>query len=119
MSNYMVHLLFVNPGMLMAGARRSLFKATDTELKDLSRDAGELTQQNTSSDENELTGKVIEKGKNNVEGEGVVYSAWALAEELRNLREERRRGGGWYRVCGWRCSASPLEDVEGTCMLRA
>jgi hypothetical protein len=43
MSNYMVHLLFVNPGMLMTGARRSLFKATDTELKDLSRDAGELT----------------------------------------------------------------------------
>ncbi|GJN25323.1 hypothetical protein PR202_gb13138 [Eleusine coracana subsp. coracana] len=38
MSNYMAYLLFVSPEMLMAGARRSLFRNAYLELKDFLKD---------------------------------------------------------------------------------
>ncbi|TVU43334.1 hypothetical protein EJB05_09794, partial [Eragrostis curvula] len=77
MSNYMVHLLFANPEMLMPGTRRSLFTDAYNELEAI------LQGKDISSlDEKEITKLIIDKVEST---EGIIHEAWVLAQELMNL----------------------------------
>jgi hypothetical protein len=128
MSNYMVYLLFVNPEMLMTGARRFLFREAYRQLKKTLK----LTPQQPDPDaagpsrhEIELARKIAQNIQD-ASGHQIrfIYDAWRLTQHLQNLRVEQeqetmRRCGGWSRECGWRCSASLLEGAEGTCTPRA
>ncbi|XP_062198260.1 uncharacterized protein LOC133900977 [Phragmites australis] len=80
MSNYMAYLLFVNPEMLMTGARRSLLKAAYRKLKD-------MLKEYTPLDEKELAHTIIQRVKD-TEGSGIVYDAWCLANDLMDLHME-------------------------------
>ncbi|CAL5010025.1 unnamed protein product [Urochloa decumbens] len=73
-SNYMLHLLFANPEMLMPGTRRSLFTDAYGELEAILRgdDVSLL-------DEKQLTEKIIDKMQYR---QGFIHDAWVLAQEL-------------------------------------
>lgn len=77
MSNYMV---FVNPEMLIAGARRKLFKSAYKELKKIVLD--EILQ---AACEKEMTRDRVEKIRDK-EGSSLVLDAWATARELNRVR---------------------------------
>ncbi|KAL6601571.1 hypothetical protein ACP70R_044791 [Stipagrostis hirtigluma subsp. patula] len=82
MSNYMMHLLYVNPEMLMPGTRRSLFKSAYKELKGMFKD-NKLPR-----DENHeigLTKRIIELESTEGPKEGFIHDAWALAKALRGI----------------------------------
>ncbi|TVU43352.1 hypothetical protein EJB05_09814, partial [Eragrostis curvula] len=80
-SNYMVHLLFDNPEMLMPGTRRSLFTDAYNELEAI------LQGKDISSlDEKEITKLIIDKVEST---EGIIHEAWVLAQELMNLGDEK------------------------------
>ncbi|RCV38633.1 hypothetical protein SETIT_8G158600v2 [Setaria italica] len=81
MSNYMAYLLFVNPEMLMPGARRSLFRAAYGELADML----EENPRHTPRDEAGLAHKVIQLVKRDTEGTSIVHQAWSIAEDLMDL----------------------------------
>lgn len=81
-SNYMVHLLFDNPEMLMAGSRKKLFKIACDELEDI------LKGEEAPVDEDKIAKKVIEKVQSTQGSKGsfsFVQDAWVLAEGLMNL----------------------------------
>ncbi|OEL36446.1 hypothetical protein BAE44_0002536 [Dichanthelium oligosanthes] len=82
MSNYMAYLLFVNPEMLMPGARRSLFRAAYVELAGLLKGNPQ-----TGRGETGLTHKVIQLVKSDAQGSSVVHEAWSAAEELMELHK--------------------------------
>ncbi|CAN6372495.1 unnamed protein product [Urochloa humidicola] len=81
MSNYMVYLLFVNPEMLMAGARRKLFKTAYKELKKI-----KLYERHVQG-EKELMQNIIHRIMG-TEGSGMVRKAWAIAQVLITLHGE-------------------------------
>ncbi|GJN07154.1 hypothetical protein PR202_ga24956 [Eleusine coracana subsp. coracana] len=75
-SNYMVYLLFVNPEMLMAGSRRSLFKDTYEKLKDMTLDENPLLS------EKEITQNIIQRIVGTPEEKSMVHDAWKIAQVL-------------------------------------
>jgi hypothetical protein len=81
-SNYMMHLLFVNPEMLMAGSRRNLFRTACDQLN-------EILACDAYSNKTELTQKLIDKLKSK-EGskETFIHDAWQLAEGLMDIHDE-------------------------------
>ncbi|KAL6857001.1 hypothetical protein ACP4OV_018383 [Aristida adscensionis] len=82
-SNYMMHLLFASPDMLMPGSRRSLFtKAAYEEIEEILK--GEDIPITVFTDERELTLKIIEKAGSK---QGFVQDAWELAQGLTKLGE--------------------------------
>jgi hypothetical protein len=96
MSNYMAYLLFVNPEMLMPGARRSLFRAAYGEL------AGMLKENpgRTPRDQAGLAHKVIQLVKQrDAEGTSVVRQAWSIAEDLMVLHKGDE-DGMWVVIQG-------------------
>ncbi|TVU43353.1 hypothetical protein EJB05_09815, partial [Eragrostis curvula] len=80
-SNYMIHLLFANPEMLMPGTRRSLFTSAYNELEDIlqGKDLSLL-------DEKELTKLIMDKVESK---EGIIRESWVLAQELMQLGDEK------------------------------
>ncbi|CAO2186931.1 unnamed protein product [Urochloa humidicola] len=77
-SNYMMHLLFANPDMLMPGSRGNLFTAAYKEIKHLLR--GEDLPL---ADEKELTQKIMDKVDLDTSSkQGFIREAWALSQEL-------------------------------------
>jgi hypothetical protein len=79
-SNYMVYLLFVNPEMLMTGARRSLFRAMYKQLKGIPLYNDEPAPQG----EKELAQNIIHRllGTEGSDMDRMVHDAWAIANEL-------------------------------------
>ncbi|PUZ50090.1 hypothetical protein GQ55_6G031700 [Panicum hallii var. hallii] len=87
-SNYMMHLLFANPDMLMPGSRTNLFTAAYKEIE------GFLHGEDlTLADEKELAQKIADKvasSSSSSSGEGFVHDAWVLSQELMRLGDEQR-----------------------------
>ncbi|KAF8665233.1 hypothetical protein HU200_054129 [Digitaria exilis] len=81
-SNYMVYLLFVNPEMLMTGARPSLFRNAYKRLNGMLDDGEERAAALTEKD---LAQKIIQELKGGAKGRGVIDDAWALSQELTKL----------------------------------
>lgn len=109
MSNYMAYLLFVNPEMLMTGARRSLFREAYRQLKKTLKvtaqpeegagpsrrddmppqpDAAEPPRRNTPREESEFAQKVAQNIQHaqGTEDLSIVDDAWRLSENLKELR---------------------------------
>ncbi|KAL6844572.1 hypothetical protein ACP4OV_025231 [Aristida adscensionis] len=85
MSNYMMHLLYLNPEMLMVGARRHLFTATYQELLVILK--GETAYR---LEDRELTQMIIAEVQSAEDSrEGFVKNAHALAEALLSLGDEK------------------------------
>jgi len=100
-SNYMAYLLFVNPEMLMTGARPSLFRNAYKRLRAMLLD-DHYSRENLhvipQDDGGKEANKIIQKlkggakvsldsneKKGGAEGRGVVEDAWELSEELMKL----------------------------------
>jgi hypothetical protein len=100
-SNYMAYLLFVNPEMLMTGARPSLFRNAYKRLRAMLLD-DHYSRENLhvipQDDGGKEANKIIQKlkggakvsldsneKKGSAEGRGVVEDAWELSEELMKL----------------------------------
>ncbi|KAF8665235.1 hypothetical protein HU200_054131 [Digitaria exilis] len=82
----MAYLLFVNPEMLITGARPSLFRDEYERLKTMPLDDGEPTTEKTTLLEEDLAKKIIKKLKGGTQDEeGAAYDAWALSKELMGL----------------------------------
>ncbi|KAL6856998.1 hypothetical protein ACP4OV_018380 [Aristida adscensionis] len=80
-SNYMMHLLFANPEMLMPGSRRNLFTTAYSELEAV------LKGEDLSLvDEKQLAEKIIDK--NNSEEGLFIHDAWMLARSLLQLGDD-------------------------------
>jgi len=95
-SNYMAYLLFVNPEMLMTGARPSLFTSAYKTLNGmLLVDEEERT---SLGEDAELAKKLIQKLKGGAEGRGIVDDAWALSQELLKLCEDDDDSNKMWRV---------------------
>ncbi|TVU06344.1 hypothetical protein EJB05_49553, partial [Eragrostis curvula] len=93
MSNYMAYLLFVNPDMLIPGARRSLFKNAYDEIKKIveekpSTDGTKSSKTPAPSEEELIPSKIIEKMKG-ANDSVLVRDAWVLAQELRVLEKQK------------------------------
>ncbi|RLM70075.1 uncharacterized protein C2845_PM17G11710 [Panicum miliaceum] len=90
MSNYMAYPLFVNPEMLITGARRNLFKAAYREIKRVLREEvspGDDGSMNTPVGEKELTLKILEQVMV-IDGSGTPHDARWLAHYLMELCSE-------------------------------
>lgn len=102
-SNYMAYLLLVKPEMLIPGARRGLFRAAHAELRKMLKPppedeiAVELEPTEKKAPppraENEMVRKVMQKVKSTIGlgSEGLVHKARAVAHELMEFAEEKRR----------------------------
>ncbi|XP_066337692.1 uncharacterized protein [Miscanthus floridulus] len=89
-SNYMAYLLFVNPEMLMAGSRRSLFRVAYGELKDMFNERPSLDGNGKAGSrglmgDKDLAQKITQKA-------GLVHDAWVLAEVLMSIGGEEETG---------------------------
>ncbi|CAO2149310.1 unnamed protein product [Urochloa humidicola] len=88
-SNYMAYLLFINPEMLMTGARPRLFRDEYKRLiEGMPLDDGEPARETMVPREEEVAKKIIQnlKGHTHTQGEeGVANDAWALSKELMDL----------------------------------
>ncbi|KAF7012174.1 hypothetical protein CFC21_026432 [Triticum aestivum] len=76
MSNYMMHLLFANPKMLMPGSRKGLFATAYSELEEI------LKTEETPRGEREFTQKVIEICDAHRFPDTFIGDAWVLAKSL-------------------------------------
>ncbi|CAL4992448.1 unnamed protein product [Urochloa decumbens] len=96
MSNYMVYLLFVNPEMLMPGARRSLFRAAYNELEGMTPN-----ENKPPLGEKEIAQNIIRMVKDK-EGPSVVVQAWEIAQELMNnpVLQGEDKGKMWRVIQG-------------------
>uniref|UniRef100_A0A453DMG1 DUF4220 domain-containing protein n=1 Tax=Aegilops tauschii subsp. strangulata TaxID=200361 RepID=A0A453DMG1_AEGTS len=84
-SNYMMHLLFMNPEMLMPGSRRNLFKTVYRELRDILKGEG------TSNQEKGIAQKTIDKLKHNADLKiNLIYDAWVLAKGLMDIGDDSK-----------------------------
>ncbi|XP_066334047.1 uncharacterized protein [Miscanthus floridulus] len=105
-SNYMAYLLFVEPEMLIPGARSKLFRATYHELRKMLKPPSEDELAETELEptekkappprsENEIARKVIQKVKSTIGlglgSENVVHKAWAVANELKEFAKEKKK----------------------------
>uniref|UniRef100_A0A8I6XIB7 Uncharacterized protein n=1 Tax=Hordeum vulgare subsp. vulgare TaxID=112509 RepID=A0A8I6XIB7_HORVV len=111
MSNYMMHLLFENPEMLMPGSRRNLLSGACDELHQL------LQDDKTPRDERGFTLRVMEifdaesesvihPGQDEpvnpnlcmTNNNSIVHNAWRLAKILLCLCDDLGDGGGQTRM---------------------
>ncbi|KAL6844568.1 hypothetical protein ACP4OV_025227 [Aristida adscensionis] len=84
MSNYMMHLLYDNPEMLMPGTRRDLVKAAYKELK------GICKGDKLPTEEIGLSKRIIQELKSTQGSqESFIHDAWVLAEALQALGDEK------------------------------
>ncbi|TVU43342.1 hypothetical protein EJB05_09802, partial [Eragrostis curvula] len=81
-SDYMVHLLFANPEMLMPGSRRTLLTSANTELEAMLQGVDV-----TVLDETELTLQIFDKAQS---GEGFIHKAWIFAKELMQIGDKQK-----------------------------
>uniref|UniRef100_A0A0E0MDS9 DUF4220 domain-containing protein n=1 Tax=Oryza punctata TaxID=4537 RepID=A0A0E0MDS9_ORYPU len=82
-SNYMMHLLFDNPEMLLPSTRRVLLTTAYKELEDSLQD-DDVSQ----LDNKELTQKII--GKAECAEGGFIQEAWILSKELMQLGDDKK-----------------------------
>ncbi|RLN03539.1 hypothetical protein C2845_PM13G02880 [Panicum miliaceum] len=82
-SNYMMHLLFTNPEMLLPGCRRNLFIIAYGELKAILQGDDDST---SPLDEHQLTQRIFSMMESK---EGFVHKAWELAQELMQIVDEK------------------------------
>uniref|UniRef100_A0A0E0LR67 DUF4220 domain-containing protein n=1 Tax=Oryza punctata TaxID=4537 RepID=A0A0E0LR67_ORYPU len=85
-SNYMAHLLFANPEMLMVGTRRNLFTNAYKELEDILEPEKDLCV----DDEEKLTLAVIDKLVKSKDQGSFIHNAWKLSQDLRGLGDEQK-----------------------------
>lgn len=90
MSNYMAYLLFVNPEMLIAGARRSLFKDAYEELEG-------IIPPNEPASSSSIIRRLRETGNS---GSGVAHDAWAVTQVLIGLQVGEDMEKVWRVVQG-------------------
>lgn len=83
-SNYMMHLLFANPEMLMPGSRKKLFTIAYRELESI-LEGDDLPL----SDEKNLAEDIIDSVARSKDG--FVYEAWVLARELMQIEDVKKR----------------------------
>ncbi|KAL6844565.1 hypothetical protein ACP4OV_025224 [Aristida adscensionis] len=84
MSNYMMHLLYVNPEMLLPGTRQNLFTTAYKELEVI------LKGEKIPRDESGLTKKIIHELRSpECSKEGFIHDAWVLAEKLLDLGDDK------------------------------
>ncbi|KAF8779559.1 hypothetical protein HU200_002497 [Digitaria exilis] len=93
MSNYMMYLLFVNPEMLVPGARRSLFTAAYRDLEPLGYvdepKPMETVPGSPLKTRDDMARKIIQKVKSTIGSDDlVVHRAWELAHELMELARD-------------------------------
>ncbi|KAG0522473.1 hypothetical protein BDA96_07G040400 [Sorghum bicolor] len=79
-SNYMMHLLFANPEMLLPGSRRNLFTVAYDELEVILQ-GDDLSL----LDEKGVTLRIVNKAEL---PEGFIRDSWVLAQELMRLGDE-------------------------------
>jgi hypothetical protein len=79
-SNYMMHLLFANPEMLLPGSRRNLFTVAYDELEVILQ-GDDLSL----LDERGVTLRIVNKAEL---PEGFIRDSWVLAQELMRLGDE-------------------------------
>jgi len=102
-SNYLMYLMFVDPEMLMTGARHNLFRAMYNKLKRIP-----LYNEPVTLGEKELTQNIIHSllGTKGSDMDRMVHDAWAIANELLTglqLDEEklwRLVQGVWVEIIG-------------------
>jgi hypothetical protein len=82
-SNYMMHLLFANPEMLLPGSRRNLFTVAYDELEAILQGDDDLSLWD---DERGLTLRIINKAEL---PEGFIRDSWVLAQDLMRLGDEK------------------------------
>ncbi|XP_066323580.1 uncharacterized protein [Miscanthus floridulus] len=102
-SNYLMHLLFANPEMLLPGSRRNLFTVAYDELEAVLQGDDDLSL----LDERGLTLKIISKAES---AEGFIQDSWVLAQELMRLGDDNKMWevikGVWIEMlcfCAGRC----------------
>ncbi|WVZ95086.1 hypothetical protein U9M48_040891 [Paspalum notatum var. saurae] len=88
-SNYMMHLLFANPEMLLPGSRRALFTTAYEELEAILQ-GDDLSQ----LDEKGLTQKIIDKVQS---AKGFIEESWALAQGLMRIVDDKKM---WEMIRG-------------------
>ncbi|CAO2149312.1 unnamed protein product [Urochloa humidicola] len=92
MSNYMAYLLFVNPEMLIPGARRSLFKSAYRGINKFILDEDPAQDGPAANmaplDEKEITLKIVQHAMLIADGSGIVHDAGKLSRNLMNCRGE-------------------------------
>ncbi|XP_006663294.1 uncharacterized protein LOC102713584 [Oryza brachyantha] len=82
-SNYMMHLLFANPEMLLPSSRRVMFTTAYSELENI------LQGEDVSLlDEKELTEKIIDRAEN--AEYSFISDSWTLAKDLMQLGDEKK-----------------------------
>ncbi|CAN6356458.1 unnamed protein product [Urochloa humidicola] len=82
-SNYMMHLLFANPEMLMPGSRKNLLAAANKELDDMFKD------EDPPEDREQIMLTIDEKLRVRSGGGFIGYS-WSLAQGLMGLGSEEK-----------------------------
>jgi hypothetical protein len=82
-SNYMMHLLFANPEMLLPGSRRNLFKDAYDELEAILKGDDDPSP----LDERRLTLKIINKAEL---PEGFIQDSRILAQELMRFGDDNK-----------------------------
>ncbi|CAN6372500.1 unnamed protein product [Urochloa humidicola] len=83
MSNYMAYLLFINPEMLMTGARPSVFRDEYKRLiEGMPLDDADPMPEKTALPEEKLANKIIQKLKGGANDGGIADDAWALSKQL-------------------------------------
>jgi hypothetical protein len=82
-SNYMMHLLFTNPEMLLPGSRRNLSVIAYRELEAILQGDDATT---SLLDEHQLTQKIFSMMESR---KGFVRKAWELAQELVQIVDEK------------------------------
>jgi hypothetical protein len=101
MSNYMAYLLFVNPEMLMPGARRGLIRAAYDDLKYLhvgnQPHYGPETTTTRQWGDQELARKLIRTLENS-SGSRFAHDALALSKELMGIGEGEEGSKKMWRV---------------------
>ncbi|CAD6246651.1 unnamed protein product [Miscanthus lutarioriparius] len=102
-SNYLMHLLFANPEMLLPGSRRNLFTVAYDELEAVLQGDDDLSL----LDERGLTLKIISKAES---AEGFIQDSWVLAQELMRFGDDNKMWevikGVWIEMlcfCAGRC----------------
>jgi len=120
-SNYLMYLMFVDPEMLMTGARHNLFRAMYNKLKRIP-----LYNEPGTLGEKELTQNIIHSllGTKGSDMDRMVHDAWAIANELLTglqLDEEklwRLVQGVWVEIIGSE-RLDPSLRPNGACPLPA
>ena len=102
-SNYLMHLLFANPEMLLPGSRRNLFTVAYDELEAVLQGDDDLSL----LDERGLALKIINKAEL---PEGFIQDSWILAQELMRFGDDNKMWevikGVWIEMlcfCAVRC----------------